>query len=141
MAAAVMATQKCQGTFWRAGGSASEGVSTGVPQVGHSPAAVTERGFQNRSQGSHHGISLACHREPPRPRSRDRQGYPRWLEAPRRSGMMRVLPVAVVAWAYLAENFCQAGCLRRSSLMPGKLPEDVLRLANDFRRRPLPECP
>ena len=49
---------------------------------------------------------------------------------------MRVLPVAVVACAYLAENICQAGCLRVSSLIPGKPPEDVLRLTNDFRRQP-----
>ena len=73
MPAAVMATQKCQGTFWRVEESMSEGistgVSTGVPQVGHSPASVTEPGFQNRSQGSHQGTAIACHHwtSPPDP--------------------------------------------------------------------------
>ena len=61
--AAVMASQKCHGTLWRAVESTSDAVSTKVPQVGHSPISVTEEGFQNRSQGSHHGTSLACHRQ------------------------------------------------------------------------------
>lgn len=75
--AAVMATQKCHGTFWRAGESASGGASTGFPQVGHSPASVTEPGFQKRSQDSHQGTAIACHRETPRPHSQDRRDFPR----------------------------------------------------------------
>ena len=45
---------------------------------------------------------------------------------------MLVLPMALLTCAYLAEDFCQAGCLRVSSLISGKLPEDALRLANEF---------
>ena len=121
--AAVMASQKCHGTLWRAVESTSDAVSTKVPQVGHSPISVTEEGFQNRSQGSHHGTSLACHRQ--RLRS---------LPLPSRAAnsvfcgrpgvrKMMVLHRAVVAFACLAEGFGRWADSRASSLIPGKLPE------------------
>ncbi|MCY3967169.1 MAG: hypothetical protein OXF21_01175, partial [bacterium] len=55
--AAARKSQKCHGALERTGSTGVLGASSTAPQRGHLPSSVSVPGFQNRSQGSHQGIT------------------------------------------------------------------------------------